>query len=312
MPALALGGHVAVPWWDSLKQHNLQSAALGCYVDIGGHSLHYIDAGPCADEPVLMLHGNPTWSYHFRHLIAALVDRHRCLAPDHIGMGLSARPRARDYPFTLQQRVADLDELIGKLGISGRISLVMHDWGGMIGFAWASRNPERVARLVVMNTAAFPMPEQCHLPWQLQLCRLPLLGTFLVRGLNIFSRAALVRCASRHRFSAAERRAYLAPYAGWRRALAVHRFIADIPLCADDPCWDMVCRTMRLLPALRHCPLLICWGMRDFVFDVHYLGEWQKHFPDARVECFADAGHYLLEDEAQAVPRLIAEFLNES
>ncbi len=126
-----------------------------------GLTQHYVDEGDGA--PVLMLHGNPSWSYLWRRLIVALRAEHRCVAPDHIGMGLSDKPDEDRYAYTLASRVDDLDaltdHLIAAQGAPERgWTVVMHDWGGPIGMAWASRHPERVARLVVLNTAAFPNP----------------------------------------------------------------------------------------------------------------------------------------------------------
>ena len=132
-----------------------------------GHKQSYLDEG--AGEPVLMLHGNPSWSYYYRHLVLGLRDRYRCIVPDHIGMGLSDKPDDEHYRYTLERRVEDLDALVRHLGekrgLPGRgLTLVLHDWGGMIGMAWAARRPESVSRLVILNTAAFPNPRGRSLP----------------------------------------------------------------------------------------------------------------------------------------------------
>ena len=176
-----------------------------------------------------MLHGNPTWSFYYRNLAAALRDDYRVIVPDHIGCGLSDKPAARQYPYTLERRVQDLDELLERLGVRENITLVLHDWGGMIGMASAHRRPERVKRLVVLNTAAFHMPRGKRLPWSLFLCRNRLIGPFLVRGLNAFSRAAVRWCATRRPLSPEARAGYLAP---------------TIPGKIASPCCDL-CRTSR-------------------------------------------------------------------
>src|SRR6202035_4960963 len=112
----------------------------------------------------------------------------------HIGCGLSDKPDAGRYPYTLERRVRDLDDLLERIGVREKVTLVLHDWGGMIGMAWAHRRPGRVKRLVVRNTAAFHLPPGKRLPWSLWLCRNPLIGPLLVRGLNAFSRAAVRWC----------------------------------------------------------------------------------------------------------------------
>src|SRR3954468_5018748 len=154
-----------------------------------GLRLHYPDEGH--GEPVVMLHGNPTWSFFYRDLVRALRGGYRCVVPDHIGCGLSDKPDDARYDYTLEQRVLDLEALLDHLGLGGGLTLVLHDWGGMIGMAYASRHPERVRRLVVLNTAAFRMPAGKRLPWSLWACRNTPAGPLLVRGLNAFSRAAV-------------------------------------------------------------------------------------------------------------------------
>ena len=271
-----------------------------------GLRLHYLDEG--AGDPVVMLHGNPTWSFYYRRLVEALRTSHRVIAPDHIGCGLSDKPDDGHYDYTLARRVEDLDALLEWLGVEKNVTLVLHDWGGMIGMTWACRHPERIARIVVLNTAAFPMPAAKRMPVSLSLCRGPL-GALFVRGLNLFCTGALVRCVARHRLSKAERERYLRPYDSWRNRIAVHRFIQDIPLRSSDRSFGVVRDVAERLETFRATPLLILWGMRDFVFDAHFLAEWERRFPDARVHRFEDAGHYVLEDAFDEIRPLVEEFL---
>ena len=140
-----------------------------------GLSMSYLDEGPRDGEVVVMVHGNPSWSYYWRTLVAGLSDRYRCIVPDHIGMGLSDKPSDDRYDYTLQSRVDDLDALLAHLGITGPVTLAVHDWGGMIGFGWALSHHAQVKRLVVLNTAAFPMPAAKKMPWQIGLGRHPAL-----------------------------------------------------------------------------------------------------------------------------------------
>src|SRR5437764_2145304 len=155
------------------------------FLHLDGLRYHYVDEG--RGDPVVMLHGNPTWSFYFRDLIRDLRSDYRVIAPDHVGMGLSDKPDDSRYEYTLRRRVDDLETLLERTGVGDRVTLVLHDWGGMIGMAWASRHPERVRRLVVLNTAAFRLPPTKRLPLSLRLCRSPL-GPLLVRGLNLFCR----------------------------------------------------------------------------------------------------------------------------
>ena len=123
------------------------------FMPINGHRYHYVDEG--RGPAVLMLHGNPTWSFYYRHLIAALAPGHRVIAPDHIGCGLSDKPGAQAYGYRLEDRVADLETFIHRLVPDTPLTLVVHDWGGMIGMAFALRHLSQIQRLVITNTSGF-------------------------------------------------------------------------------------------------------------------------------------------------------------
>lgn len=279
----------------------------GCWHDRGqGIRMHYLDEGQGA--PVLMLHGNPSWSFYYRRLVQALSPTRRCIVPDHVGMGLSDKPEAGVYPYTLQARIDDLQTLLATLDLREPLTLVVHDWGGMIGMAWAVQNPEKIAKLVILNTAAFPLPASKPLPWQLGLVRTPL-GTLLVRGFNAFSGGATRMAMHRSRMSAEVRDAYTAPYDSWAHRVATLRFVQDIPLQAGDPGFAIVQDTAAQLGRLADKPALIGWGGKDFVFDDHFLAEWRRQLPQAKVVYLADAGHYVLEDAADELLPQIVRFI---
>lgn len=285
----------------------------------GGLRQHYVDEG--AGPPVLFVHGNPSWSYLWRRPIVALRDRFRCVAPDHLGMGLSDKPGLDSYEHTLSSRVDDLDALVGHLiarrGAPERgWTLVMHDWGGPIGMAWACRHPERVARLVVLNTAAFPSPhgERARLPLRapLWLLRRPRLGARLFLRHNLFARGATWRpLGVRRRMPADVRAAFLAPYDRPEHRVAVQRFVHDIPLRPGDPAWALLESVGRGLDRFAEVPALIGWGLRDPVFDPAMLAEWRRRLPGARVEVFRRAGHYVLEDAHERLVPIIRDFLTD-
>lgn len=276
------------------------------YLDLDGLRYHYLDEGN--GPPVLMVHGNPSWSFYYRNLVQSLRKGHRCIVPDHIGCGLSDKPGDDRYDYTLSRRVEDLDRLISHLDLQEKITLVVHDWGGMIGMAWAVRNPERIARIVVLNTAAFPLPEAKPFPLALRICRDTFIGTLLVRGLNAFARgAALVGC-KRNPMTPELRHLYVLPYDSWQNRIATLRFVQDIPLAPGDRGHDMVTAVAEGIAQFRTVPMMIIWGELDFVFDRHFLVEWQKRFPEAEVHSFPDCGHYILEDAKEKVIPLIAEF----
>lgn len=280
------------------------------YLNLDGLALHYLDEGH--GEPVVMLHGNPTWSFYYRDLVLALRGRYRCIVPDHIGCGLSEKPGDDRYDYTLSRRAADLESLLDHLGIDAGITLVLHDWGGMIGMVCAVRHPSRIKRLVILNTAAFHLPKEKRFPFALRLCRDTRLGACLVRGMNAFSLAASFVGCKRNPMPANLRRAYRRPYDTWRNRIATLRFIQDIPLAHGDRSHDLVSETAAGLSLFRGLPMAIFWGERDFVFDRAFLGEWQRRFPNAEVYRFPDAGHYILEDMKEEVIPLISRFLARS
>ncbi|MHB1425642.1 MAG: alpha/beta fold hydrolase [Gemmataceae bacterium] len=276
------------------------------YIDLGGLRYHYLDEGQ--GEPLVMLHGNPTWSFYYRNLVLGLRDAYRTIVPDHIGCGLSDKPDDSRYEYSLRQRVSDLEALLDRLELRDNLTLILHDWGGMIGMAFAHRHSERIKRLVILNTAAFPMPPGKRLPPSLWWCRAPVIGPLLVRGVNAFCRGALGHCV-RKPLSCEVRTGYLAPYDSWRNRIAVLRFVQDIPLAPGDRGFDLVKEVADGLHRFASLPMLICWGERDFVFDRHFLDEWGRRFPAAEVHRFADAGHYVLEDAGAEILPLIRDFL---
>jgi haloalkane dehalogenase len=274
------------------------------FLDTGGHALHYVDEGPRDGEPLLFVHGNPTWSFTWRRLIREHSSTRRCIAVDHLGCGFSDKPQ--DWSYRLADHVANLERLVLELDLE-RVTLVVHDWGGPIGLGVAGRNPERFRRLVVLNTAAFTGQRA---PLRIRACRTPLLGPLAVRGLNAFARLATVM-AVEHRGSmtGAVRRGYLAPYDSYANRIATLRFVQDIPLSPAHPSWPALCAVEQGLSNLAHLPLCLIWGERDWCFTPAFRREWQRRFPAAEVHVAEHAGHYVVEDAAQEVAGWLRDFL---
>lgn len=276
------------------------------FVTPAGAVMSYLDEGQRSDEAVLMLHGNPTWSFYYRELVHALAPRQRCVVPDHIGMGLSAKPQ--DYDYTLAHRIADIEALVATLGLK-RVHLVVHDWGGAIGFGFARRHPELIGRIVVLNTAAFASP---HIPVRIALCKLPLLGPLMLRGLNGFAWPATRMAMHARQLTTDEKRAYLFPYNSWANRVAVSAFVRDIPMRESHPSWWTLREIEQGLAQFRDRPVLVRWGGRDFCFNDRFLARWREIFPQAGIQRIADAGHYVIEDARDAVVADITRFLSAS
>ncbi|MGC9451017.1 MAG: alpha/beta fold hydrolase [Oceanipulchritudo sp.] len=263
--------------------------------------LHYVDEGK--GPPVVMLHGNPTWSFFYRDLILALREKHRCLVPDHLGCGLSDKPQSY-RPYTLEGHVRRTCEWIDRVD-PGNFHLVVHDWGGAIGFGVARLVPERIRSISILNTAAFPFPS---IPLRISACRIPGVGALLVRGANAFARGA-TRMASVEPLSEAVREGYLFPYDTWRNRVAVHAFVKDVPMRKGH-------RSRKTLEAIEESlgqwqkrPVQMIWGMRDWCFHREILGVWESILPMAEIHRLENAGHYLLDDAGEEVARLVGEFL---
>jgi len=279
------------------------------WLDTGGFRLHFLDEGPRDAPIVLMVHGNPTWSFYYRNLVLALRDRYRCIVPDHIGCGLSDKPGSAQYPYTLARRISDLTTLMQHVQPKTPIHMIVHDWGGMIGFGWAAERPEQIASMVVANTAAFPLPAEKKLPAALWLVRNTKLGALLVQGLNAFSGLA-ARVAFKKPVSAEVRGAYTGPYDSWDNRIATLRFVQDIPLKPEDSGYCIIEATESRLPEFTDKPCLLAWGEKDFVFDLHFLNKWKHIFPQAKVLSYPDCGHYIFEDGGQPLTQAISDFLD--
>jgi cis-3-alkyl-4-acyloxetan-2-one decarboxylase len=279
------------------------------FVHPNGLRQSYLDEGPRDGEVVLMLHGNPSWSFYWRHLVLGLRDRYRCVVPDHMGMGLSDRPDDARYEYTLQSRIDDLERLLQHLGISGPVTLAVHDWGGMIGFGWALKHSARVRRLVILNTAAFPLPKEKRMPLRLRMGRDSKLGGWMIRRFNLFARGAAL-IGTKRSLPKDVRAAYAGIYQGWDRAISTLRFMQDIPLAPGDKAWPLVEGSAKALHGYADRPAFIGWGLKDFVFDKHFLHGFQRALPKAHVHAFKDAGHYILEDKHEVLVPAIRRFLD--
>ncbi|MCG8530903.1 MAG: alpha/beta fold hydrolase [Desulfovibrionales bacterium] len=295
------GKEVSTKKFESL--YPFESQSLNC----NGHNLHYVDQGK--GEAIVMVHGNPTWSFYYRHMIQGLSKNFRTIAPDHIGCGFSDKPGPGDYEYTLASRIKDLDTLIQHTVPQGKINLMVHDWGGMIGLAWALEHLDRVGKIIITNTAGFFLPKEKRLPLALWMVKhIPGFGAASILGLNGFVESALLVGAKKG-LAPSIKSGLRAPYNSWRNRMATLKFVQDIPLTPADPAWALVDRVSQNLDRLSQDQLLLLWGARDFVFDLNFYKEFKKRFPKAQSQVFETAGHYLFEDEPKACLERVQNFL---
>ena len=287
------------------------------WIDSGDGRMHYVDeyAGRVLIDSstdnsseqdvqtLLFVHGNPTWSFHWRRFIVALRQDFRCVALDHLGCGLSAE---QSRPLRLADHIKSLRGLVKALNLQ-HVTLVAQDWGGAIGLGALLEERERFERIVLFNTGAFPPP---RIPWRISACRIPLLGKALVQGCNAFSLAALrMTLARKSRLSPATVSGYLSPYDSWRRRAAVYNFVRDIPGSRRHPTWQVLEQIEAGLSTIREWPILVIWGMRDWCFTPDCLGRLCQAWPRSEVHRLADVGHWVVEDAAEESLAITLDFL---
>ncbi|MHA1207301.1 MAG: alpha/beta fold hydrolase [Candidatus Hodarchaeales archaeon] len=276
------------------------------WITINGLNYHYLDEGPRKAPALIMVHGNPTWSFYYRKLISEFSDKYRVIVPDHIGCGLSDKPQK--YEYTIDQHIENLENLLEHLNIEDPVTMVMHDWGGGIGMGYATRHPIKISKFVIFNTAAFMLSS---IPKSIRICRSNRFGGFLVRRLNIFLQGALRFGTSRRKqFTKAVKAGYLAPYNSWKNRIAIHRFVQEIPLEKNHPTRDIIDNVESGLSQFKNHPMIIIWGADDFTFsEKDVLPEWKNRFPDAEINIIKDAGHFIVEDAPEEIIPLMDEFL---
>lgn len=272
------------------------------YTEIEGYEMHYLDEGE--GPVVVLLHGNPTWSFMFRALIASLRDSFRVIAPDYLGLGLSEHPREKK--FRAIDRTGHLQKLLSSLSVE-KFSLVMHDWGGSIGSMLAARDPSRVEKLVYLNTT---LTEIESLPEIIKRATTPVVGKILTKYSTSFLRL-LTEMGVARRLPAEVRHAYLLPYQSAADRQAIWDFVADIPFGSDHPSHGDLVLLGEKLPLLAAKPVQIVWGLKDPCFHREMLSKVARHFPGARVCELPEASHLVLEDAPDKACAVIKDFLKE-
>ena len=259
------------------------------YADIGGARVHYVDEG--SGPPLLLLHGNPTWSFLYRNIITGLRDRYRCLAVDHPGFGLSSA--APGYGFTPAEHANVLEQLVGQLDLTD-VTMMVQDWGGPIGFAVATRQPERFAAFVIGNTWAWPKSD----PGTQLFSRLlggPI-GRRLIANRNLFVERLLPGGVRKGTLPEAVMNAYRGPFPtpASRRPTAVfpREILASRPFLAEIE---------RQLPVLADRPALLVWPTNDVAFRDRERRRWEQIFHDHQTVALDGAGHYIQEDAADEI-----------
>jgi len=275
------------------------------YLDLPAGRMHYVDEGPGAEsggETLLFVHGTPTWSYDWRRLIRVFSEGHRCVAPDHIGFGLSERPAA--FAYTPEAHAGNLEAFVRALDLRD-ITLIVHDFGGPIGLPLRLNHPARVKRVVLINTWMWSFAGDRDMEKPARMAG-GALGKLLYRRMN-FSLRVLTPYAygDRKKLTPALHRQYLDRFPdAWSRERVLWTLARS--LLASGPFYQSLWDRRE---ALRDVPVLILWGMRDRAFPPALLRRWRETLPRAAVVELASAGHWAQEEEPEAVEKAVREFL---
>ena len=275
------------------------------YHEVNGFAMHFVDEG--SGEPIVLVHGDPTWGYLWRKFIPPFAKHRRCLVPDHVGMGKSGTPR-EPYPYRLRHHIANLEGLLLHLDLYG-ITLVLHDWGGPVGLGVATRHPGRVRRLVLMNTWAFAPWPGGPFPRLLELIRSDRGEKFVLEKNGYLEPALLGTTYHPENLTGTVLEAYRAPFPTPESRLALLCWSRDIPVRETDPSYGEMKRIEQGLSQFAGTPTLLVWGMRDPVLSGSVLRRWQRLYPHATTREIADASHFVQEDAPERIVGWIETFL---
>ena len=267
------------------------------FADVDGARIHYIDEG--AGPVLLMLHGNPTWSYVFRHLVTSLRDRFRCVVPDLPGFGLSVAPPRYDFLPETHARLVGV--FVDRLGL-GSFTPVVQDWGGPIGLSLASRVPDRIERLVIGNTWCWPVNGDLHFELFSRLMGGPI-GKFAIRRCNAFVNLFVPAGIKRRRVDAAILEPYRRPLSTPERRMPSYIF----PRCILRS-HAFLAAAQASLGALAQKPVLIVWGDADIAFRAKERERFEALFPRHRTVILSGAGHYIWEDAPDEIASALADW----
>ena len=268
------------------------------FADVGGAQVHYIDEGK---GPVfLCLHGNPTWSFLYRHIMQGLRDQFRCIALDYPGFGLSQAPVG--YRYTIAEHARVVEGFVEHLDLR-EVTLMVQDWGGPIGFWVATRHPERFRAFVIGNTWAWPISGDRSVEWFSKSLGSAALGGLLVKHADIFTNVFMRGGIKRKKLTLDERFMYKRPHPTPESRVPVHVMPREI-LTARD----LLTEVEDGLGQVADKPALIVWGDKDQAFRESQRLRWERTFPNHRTEILRGASHFIQEDAPDEIVAAIKQW----
>ncbi len=275
------------------------------YYTFHGIDIHYVDEG--RGETVVLLHGDPTWGFLYRHFIPPLSQHYRCIVPDHMGMGKSSAPEDRSL-YRLAQHIANLEALLIHLNLFD-ITLILHDWGGPVGLGFATRYPVRIKRLILMNTWAFAPWPGGPFPRLLEIIRSERGEAFVLRKNGYLEPALIGTTYHSDKLTSTILESYRAPFPTHESRIAMLCWSRDIPVQETDTSYAEMKRIETALSLFNTKPVLLLWGMQDPVIPPSILRLWQQLYRQAATHEIDDASHFLQEDAPERIIPLIETFL---
>ncbi|MCY3805574.1 MAG: alpha/beta fold hydrolase [bacterium] len=262
--------------------------------------MHYVDEG--SGEPIVFVHGNPAWSFEYRHLIGGLQSECRCVAPDHIGFGLSSRS-SRKEDHRPQAHAEAFAALLDDLDVHD-VTLFLTDWGGPIGLDFARRHPDRVKRLIIANTWCWPVNRDPHFWFFSRMMASPV-GQYLIKRRNFFVNGVMPKAVGNRDALTADvmehyRRAQPSPAERAANA-ALPGFIVGATDWLRE-IWDE-------RSSFAHKPALVLWGSKDIAFRAKERDRWCSELTDSAVHEFPDCGHFLAEEAPERILPLLRAFM---
>jgi len=268
------------------------------FADVGGARVHYIDEG---EGPVFLgLHGNPTWSFLYRHIVTGLRDRFRCIALDYPGFGLSLAPPG--YGYTIAEHSKVVEGFLAHLGLDS-ITLMVQDWGGPIGLSVAVRHPELFQAFVIGNTWGWPVRGEKTFERFSKFMGSGFPGGLLVKRLDVFTNVFVPGGIKRRKLSTAEKQMYKAPHPTAESRVPVHVMPREI-LAAHE----LLSEVEQGLPRVAGLPALIVWGDRDQAFREPQRLRWERTFPNHKTVILKGASHYIQEDAPDDIVAAIRDW----
>lgn len=289
---------ISNPKWLNNKEYPFKSKFFKTSVG----KLHYVDEGK--GDPILFVHGNPSWSFEFRRLIKELSKTNRCIALDHIGFGLSDKPN--NWSYLPSEHAKNSNDFFESLDLKN-ITLVVGDWGGPIGLSYAINHPEKINNIIITNTWLWPVNKDWYYQIFSKFTGGPI-GRWLIKRYNFFANT-IVKAAfgDKGKLTPEIHKHFLMPLNNPEERVGTYVFPKQIIGSSQwlKSLWDKH-------DVLKNKNILIAWGMKDIAFREKELKNWIKSFPHAKVIRYEDAGHFVSEEKASELTGEIKNFLKRS